>query len=94
MCCFYSFIQCHPCQYSFWKHSLQSEGLTLRVLRGADGAVAVQSHGVVVKWGDVRLAARQPGGHVAGATVCADTVVTVDVGGVWYRSLRGAHTHT
>lgn len=56
--------------------------------------MALQSHGIVVERGDVRLAAGQPGGHVATAVVRAHTVVTVDVGGFWYRFLQGSHTHT
>lgn len=50
--------------------------------------MALQSHGVVVERGDVGQAARQAGGHVAGPTICAHTVVAVDVGGIRYRSLQ------
>lgn len=71
-----------------------SERLALRVLRGAGGTVALQSQRVVVERGDVGLAARQPGGHVAGLTVCTHAVVAVDVGGVRHRFLQGSHTHT
>lgn len=74
--------------------SCPSEGLTLRVLCGADGTVAVQSHGIVVERGDAGLAARQTGGHVAGTAVRTHTVVAVDVGGVRHRFLQGSHTHT
>lgn len=70
-----------------------SESLTLCVLRGADGTVAVQSHGVVVERGDVGLATRQPGRHVAGAAVSAHTVVSLDVGGIRHWFLQGPHTH-
>lgn len=69
------------------------EGLTLCVLCGADGTVAVQSHGVVVERGDVGLAARQAGGHVAGTTVRTHAVVSLDVGGIWHRFLQYTHTH-
>lgn len=68
-----------------------SEGLTLSVLCGADCTVAVQRDRVVVKRGDVRLAARQPGSHIAGTTVCTHAVVSVDVGWVWNWFLHG-HT--
>lgn len=73
--------------------SCPSEGLTLRVLCGADGTVAVQGHGVVVERGDVGLAARQAGGHVAGTTVRTHAVMSVDVGGIWHRFLWGSDTH-
>lgn len=71
-----------------------SEGLALCVLCGAGGTVALQSQGIVVERGDVGLAARQAGGHVAGLTVCTHTVVAVDVGGIQHRFLQGSHTHT
>lgn len=74
--------------------SWPSEGLTLGVLRGAGGTVALQGHGVVVKGGNAWLAARQAGGHVAGVAVRAHTVVAVDVGGIRHRFLQGSHTHT
>ena len=72
--------------------SCPSEGLTLCVLRGADGAVAVQSHGVMVEGGDVGLAPRQAGRHLAGPIVRTHSVVTVDVGRIQYRFLQGSHT--
>lgn len=56
--------------------------------------MALQRHGVVVERGDVGLAARQAGGHVAGLAVCAHTVVAVDVWGIQHRFLQGSHTHT
>lgn len=46
----------------------------------------------MVKRGDVRLAARQPGGHEAGTTVRTHTVMSLDVGGVWNWFLQGSHT--
>ena len=54
--------------------------------------MAVQSHGVVVERGDVGLAARQAGRHVAGTTVGAHAVVAVDVGGVRDGFLQGSDT--
>lgn len=47
----------------------------------------------MVKRGDVGLAARQPGSHVAGTTVRTHTVVSVDVGGVWNWFLQGSDAH-
>ncbi|KAG7243272.1 hypothetical protein INR49_011719, partial [Caranx melampygus] len=47
------------------RHQDEIEILTAK----AYGTVAVQSHGIVVERGDVGLAARQPGRHVAGAAV-------------------------
>lgn len=96
--CFYLFSVQTPPSHCWWKRlgrgePCLSEGLTLCVLCGAHIAVALQSHGIVVERGDVRLAAGQPGGHVATAVVRAHTVVTVDVGGFWYRLLQGSHTH-
>ena len=70
---------------------LPSEGLTLGVLRGADGTVALQSHRVVVQRGDVGPAARQAGRHVAGPAVRADAVVALDVRRVGHRFLQGSH---
>lgn len=71
-----------------------SEGLTLGVLRGADGAVALQGHRVVVEGGDVGLAARQAHRHVTHLAVRAHAVVPVDVGRVRHGFLQGPHTHT
>lgn len=68
--------------------SRPSEGLTLGVLCGADGTVAVQSHGIVVERGDVGLAARQADGHVTGTAVRTHTVVAVDVRGIRHRFLH------
>lgn len=48
----------------------------------------------MVERGDIRLAARQPGGHVAAVAVRAHAVVCVDVGGVWDWFLQGSHTQT
>lgn len=73
---------------------LPSEGLTLGVLRGADGTVALQSHRVVVQGRHVGLAAWQPGRHVAGPTVRTDAVVALDVGRVGHRFLQGSHRWT
>lgn len=70
-----------------------SEGLTLGVLRGADGAVALQGHRVVVEGGDVGLAARQAHGHVTHLAVGAHAVVAVDVGRVRHGFLKGTDTH-
>lgn len=67
--------------------SSPSEGLALGVLRGADGAVAVQRHGVMVQGGDIGLAAWQAGRHVSDAAVGAHAVVPVDVGGLGDRLL-------
>lgn len=72
------------------KNIYLSESLTLCVLHGAEGAVALQSHWVVVERGDVGQAARQPGRHVSDAAVGADAVVSVDVRGLDYRSLQSA----
>lgn len=73
--------------------SCRSEGLTLGVLGGADAAVALQGHGVVVQRRHAGLAARQAHSHVAGPAVCTHTVVAVDVGGVGHRFLENSHTH-
>lgn len=56
--------------------------------------MALQSQGIVVERGDVGLAARQAGSHVAGLTVCTHTVVAVDIRGIQHRFLQGSHTHT
>lgn len=71
-----------------------SEGLALRVLSGADGAVALHGHRVVVEGGDVGLAARQAHRHLTHLAVRAHAVVPVDVGRVRHGSLKDAHTHT
>lgn len=59
-----------------------SEGLALRVQRGAAGAVALQGGGVVVQGGDVGQAAGQPGAQEANVAVGAHAVVPVDERGL------------
>ena len=77
-----------------WRSGGGSEGLTLGVLRGADGAVALQRHRVVVEGGDVGLAARQAHRHVTHLAVRAHAVVPVDEGRVRHGFLKGTRTHT
>lgn len=55
--------------------------------------MAVQSHGIVVERGDVGLAARQAGSHVADTTVGTHAMVSMDVRGIRHRLLQGSHTH-
>lgn len=74
--------------------SIPSEGLTLCVLRGAVGAVALHGHRVVVERRHARQAARQTGRHVTTLVVRANAVVAVNVGGVRHGFLQVSQTHT
>lgn len=76
-----------------WRGAEPSEGLALRVQRGAAGAVALQGGGVVVEGGHVGQAARQTGAQDAHVAVGAHAVVTVDERGLQDGPLWGSNTN-
>lgn len=78
----------------WWGDGGGSEGLTLGVLRGADSAVTLHGHRVVVEGRHVGLAARQAHRHVTHLAVRAHAVLPVDVRRVRHGFLDGTHIHT